>query len=263
MVQAIDHIVVVVRDLAQASENYRRAGFTVTPGGYHTGGATHNALISFGDGAYFELIAFTEPDKPQAHRWWQKSTTGEGTVDFALVSADLDAEAERLRAAGIAVDGPHDGGRKRPDGQQLAWRMLSISSDEAPLPFIIEDVTARELRVPPGDATRHPLGITGIAGVAVLVPDLDRASTVYEALLGMAGEATTPAIAGVTRGRRFRVGPHWIELAEPAPDATALQAHMANRGIAPYEIVLTGSEPRRDLLPLGQTHAARIRIWGG
>ena len=42
--------------------------------------------------------------------------SGEGTVDYALLSADLNAEAARLRQTGVAVDGPRDGGRARPDG---------------------------------------------------------------------------------------------------------------------------------------------------
>lgn len=260
MVQAIDHVVVAVRDLAQASENYRQAGFTVTPGGEHTGGATHNALISFADGAYFELIAFTEPDRPQEHRWWQKFTNGEGTVDVALLSENLSAEAERLRQTGIAVDGPHDGGRQRPDGIDIAWKMLDITSDDAPLPFVIEDVTARELRVPPGDATRHQNGATGIAGVTVLVSDLDRASAVYESFLGTPGEETTPAIDGAKRGRRFTFGQHWIELIEPDAGAAALQAHIRDRDIAPYEVVLAGGTERGRLLPLDLAHAARIRV---
>jgi hypothetical protein len=67
MANAIDHVVIVVRDLAQASADFAAAGFTVTPGGEHADGATHNALIPFADGAYIELIAFKEPDRPSTH----------------------------------------------------------------------------------------------------------------------------------------------------------------------------------------------------
>ena len=58
MLTGIDHIVILVRDLAAASAEHAKLGFTVTPGGAHRHGATHNALISFADGTYFELIAF-------------------------------------------------------------------------------------------------------------------------------------------------------------------------------------------------------------
>ena len=260
MPQSIDHVVIAVRDLAQAAADYERLGFTVTPGGYHTGGATHNSLISFADGAYIELIAFTEPDRPQAHKWWAKFALGEGTVDFALLSADLAAEASQLRQAGIAVEGPIDGGRERPDGERIAWKSLTVASDDGPLPFVIEDVTPRELRVPPGDATRHALGVTGVAGVSVLVPDLERATSLYETFLGSRGEEIAVVGHDLRRTRRFQSGPHWIELAEPVPDAHVLHEAIANRGIAPYRLVLATNGAAPTSLPLSQTHGARIEL---
>ena len=59
MIQSIDHIVILVRNLEEAIADYTALGFTVTPGGVHADGATHNALVPFDDGSYLELIAFT------------------------------------------------------------------------------------------------------------------------------------------------------------------------------------------------------------
>ena len=261
MVRGIDHIVIAVRDLATASRNYAEMGFTITPGGEHTGGATHNALISFGDGAYIELIAFREPDRPQDHKWWGRLATGEGTVDFALLADDVAAEAVSLAAAGIAVDGPIDGGRLRPDGQRIAWRNLGLAAGGAPLPFVIEDVTPRVLRVPSGAATEHRLGVTGIAGVTLLVEDLDRAAPPFAALLGASGESSTFDIAGILRARRFAFDTHWIALAEADPAAEDLRKHLRERGAGPYEIVLAGASESPPL-PLDRTHGARIRVEG-
>jgi catechol 2,3-dioxygenase-like lactoylglutathione lyase family enzyme len=260
-VQGIDHIVIAVRDLAAASDDYARLGFTVTPGGEHTGGATHNALISFADGAYFELIAFREPDRPQDHKWWGRFAKGEGTVDFALLSESVDFEGDRLRQAGIEIDGPHDGGRLRPDGQRIAWRNLGLAAAGAPLPFMIEDVTSRDLRVPTGAATEHSLGVSGIAGLILLVDDLERASAPYQALLDTPGESSTPTIDAVRRARRFRFGSQWIELAEADPSAADQQRHIEERGAGPYEIVLAGGADT-ERLPLDLTHGARIRVEG-
>jgi catechol 2,3-dioxygenase-like lactoylglutathione lyase family enzyme len=259
MVRAIDHIVIAVRDLAEASADYARAGFTVTPGGEHTGGATHNALVSFGDGAYFELIAFREPDREQDHKWWAKFRNGEGTVDYALLADDLNAEAARLREAGMTIDGPVDGGRQRPDGERLAWRNASLERGDVPLPFVIEDITPRDLRVPPGAATEHPLGVSGVAGLVILVPDLDRAANAYSALLGASGEAAASDIPGARRALRFPLGAQWIELVEPEAGAAELQRQIRDRGAAPYEIVLMGNTARPSL-PLDAMHGARIRI---
>jgi catechol 2,3-dioxygenase-like lactoylglutathione lyase family enzyme len=259
-VQGIDHIVIAVRDLAAASDDYTRLGFTVTPGGEHTGGATHNALISFADGAYFELIAFREPDRPQDHKWWATFAKGEGTVDFALLSRSVDFEGDRLEQAGIKIDGPHDGGRLRPDGQQIAWRNLSLQAEGAPLPFMIEDVTKRELRVPDGDATEHELGVPGVAGLVILVADLDRAAAPYATLLDTPGESSPSNIEGVRRARRFTFGSQWIELAEADPSASDLLMHIEERAAAPYEIVVAGPEERAAPLPIDLTHGARIRM---
>ncbi len=260
MVRGIDHIVIAVRDLATASHDYAQLGFTVTPGGEHTGGGTHNALISFADGAYFELIAFREPDRPQEHKWWGRFAKGEGTVDFALLSDDVAAEATRLAEAGIDVDGPKDGGRLRPDGQQIAWRNLGLTAEGAPLPFVIEDVTPRELRVPPGAATEHRLGVTGVAGVTLLVENLDRAAAPFAALLGTPGESSAFDIVGVLRARRFTFDAHWIDLAEAEPDAQDLQKHIRERGAAPYEIVLAGADEGTEPLPRDLAHGANIRF---
>src|SRR4051794_8519489 len=49
MIRAIDHVVILVNDLAATVADYTALGFTVTPGGEHTGGATHNALVVFAD----------------------------------------------------------------------------------------------------------------------------------------------------------------------------------------------------------------------
>jgi catechol 2,3-dioxygenase-like lactoylglutathione lyase family enzyme len=256
---SIDHVVIAVRDLAQASADYATAGFTVTPGGWHTGGATHNALISFADGSYFELIAFAEPDREQPHKWWPRFAKGEGTVDFAMLSTDLGAEAERLQTVGLTVEGPVDGGRERPDGAKLAWRSLTLGTG-IPLPFVIEDVTARDLRVPPAPATEHSLGVTGVSGLVMLVPDLEAASRAYRALLGVEGEPVEASIAGVRAVRRFTFGEQWIDLAQPEEVAKQLWRHIEDHVAGPYEIILATETPGHAPMTPELAHGAHIRF---
>lgn len=260
MIRGIDHVVIAVRDLEGASEHYRQLGFTVTPGGEHTGGVTHNALIPFADGSYLELIAFREPDREQDHKWWAKLANGEGTVDYALLSDGLAAEAARLRDAGIDVAGPVDGGRQRPDGQRIAWRSLTQSAGEVPLPFVIEDVTDRHLRVPAGAAATHPLGVAGVAGLVILVPNLERATTAYEALLGAAAQPSASTIEGAAKAVRIPCGAAWIELVEPEANADALQRHIRRRAAAPYETILAGTGSAAADLAMSTAHGARVRI---
>ncbi|MBA3823182.1 MAG: VOC family protein, partial [Ktedonobacterales bacterium] len=147
MLTQIDHVVIVVRDLAAAMRDYAALGFTVTPGGAHAGGQTHNALVAFADGTYLELIAFIQPDQPSPHYWYPRLAEGEGIEDFCVLADDLAADAARWAAQGLAVVGPDAGGRQRPDGTELRWQTVRFTqaAGAALLPFAIADDTPRVL----------------------------------------------------------------------------------------------------------------------
>ena len=167
MLRQLDHVVFVFRDLQAAIDDHRRRGFTVTPGGEHADRVTHNALIPFADGTYLELVGFLDPTRAQTHRWWNVAANGGGIADFALLSDDLAADATAL--ADLVKTLPKDGGRITPAGVELRWRTAFL---KPPLPFIIEDLTPREFRVPSGAAADHANGALGIASVVVGASDL-------------------------------------------------------------------------------------------
>ena len=73
----LDHIVIGVHDLAAAAADFTQAGFQVTPGGEHSSGNTHNALVTFADGAYLELIAFKDHQIDPTHKWGARLAAGE------------------------------------------------------------------------------------------------------------------------------------------------------------------------------------------
>src|SRR5260370_21307777 len=121
MILGLDHSVIVVRDLASAMRDYTALGFTVTPGGTHADGLTHNALIPFADGSYFELLAFTDPGQATDHPWWHRLAEGEGLEDYALASDDLASDVAACRPRAPALGAPVEGGRQRPDGRTRRW----------------------------------------------------------------------------------------------------------------------------------------------
>lgn len=282
----IDHVVVVVEDLDRAAAGATKAGFTVTPGGEHAGGVTHNALIPFSDGSYVELIAFKKPEEGPSHKWWPHLQKGEGLVDFALLSTGLRDEARTINGRGLAVEEPAESGRLRPDGQRLAWRAIQTQQTigESGLPFLIEDVTPRELRVPGGaEQTQHANGATGIAGVTVVVGDLDEASQRFANLLGEAGELEETDALEVHAARLFPLGEQWIELVEPnevelgagqremidddptSPNTDVLARSFELFGAGPFEVELRGgpgaAAPREgDLIDPALMHGARFRL---
>lgn len=202
MVYSFDHAVIFVDDLSQAIADYTTLGFCVARGGTHAGGLTRNALIPFADGTYLELLAFTIPDVT-AHvvrlrddgllaewlrdrtamdrRFVPRAARGEGCQDFALRVADIDRLTEEARMAGLSVDGPYPGERIRQDGTALQWRLAMPQS--ADLPFLIEDVTAHDLRVPAGEAAEHPNGVVGFHQITVWVHDPPASARRYTAWL--------------------------------------------------------------------------------
>lgn len=183
----IDHIIVAVADLEQASANYRDLGFTVLAGGKHASGATHNALICFADGAYIELLAPTGELANATGPDYTGLLKSEGLIGFALHLLDLPATVTAIQARGLAVDPIAAGGRVRLDGIQLAWSTALIESGYAP--FLIADGSARDLRVPLDPAsTTHANGVTHIRGIEILSADLVPTVERYRAIFGLAPE---------------------------------------------------------------------------
>jgi len=178
VIRGFDHVVLVVLDLAVAAADHRTRGFTVTPGGEHAGGLTHNALVGLRDGSYLELIAFHDLGAARGkHSWAPVAERGGGWADFALLSDDLTEDASAL--GDLFVRPPEEGGRTRPDAVAIAWRVARLHQ---PLPFLIEDVTARELRVPGGDAANHANGTTGISRIVLGATDPARVTEQYARL---------------------------------------------------------------------------------
>lgn len=267
MPTGIDHIVIAVRDLGRATVDFERAGFTVTPGGEHTGGITHNALVAFADGSYFELIAWRDPDTPVDTDWWRRFQAGEGFIDYALRTDDLDAEVTRLRASGLDVPKPRDGGRTRPDGQRVEWRNLEFGPrSSGALPFYCHSTNDRTLRVPSGDAAVHPNGVTGVAGITIVVDDLEIAAHDYARLTRTDGEELIANARDTGRGRRFDLvtaggdtGIH-LDLVTAAVADSNLGRVVAERGEVPVMVTLRGDGTTNRTLDPDLTHGAVLMI---
>jgi len=180
----LDHLVILVSDLDLAAADYERLGFAVTLGGEHADGLTRNALIPFEDGSYFELVTFLNPEDPTDNVWgWRGFLPREGLIDYCVASDDLEADVSRLQSLGFGVDGPDHGGRRLPDGVEIRWRSARIRQEGRLLPFLIEDVTPRELRVPGEPAAEHPNGATGVARLEISTPDVKEAAASLAMLL--------------------------------------------------------------------------------
>ncbi len=253
MLQGIDHIVIVVRDLEAVAKDYEKLGFTVVPGGRHPVGS-HNVLISFADGSYIEIISYYRPSPD--HRWWKPLQTGEGLVDFCMQTDDLIGDTQKLRDAGVNINDPVPWSRTRPDGYELKWRLSLAREDHRGVaPFLIQDVTPRQERIP--QKFDHLNGATGIGSLTVAVEDLDMIRRWYESVLGHdAMEIDRPDIEA--HGFRVEIGPHGLDFLKPKTPQSPLTKEIATRGPSPYAATIRtrgGKYPALDPL---LTHGARL-----
>lgn len=256
MLLGIDHLVIAVTSLEAATRDYTELGFTVVPGGRHTGIGTYNSLIAFEDGSYLELIGFYEPRDD--HRWFAPLQKGGGLVDFCLQTDDLPGDTVALRRAGIDIGEPENRNRKRPDGKEIRWVFsLARGAHRGVAPFIIADETGRDERVP--RERRHANGVTGIHTVTVAVDDVARVRGWYtEALKRPGADVTRADIGGA--GVRFAIGPHTFDFVTPSTASSPLAAWLAARGPSPYAATLKSGAGRTGALEPAKTHGARLAL---
>jgi catechol 2,3-dioxygenase-like lactoylglutathione lyase family enzyme len=266
----LDHIVIAVSDLEAAVADYTALGFNVQRGGDHPGRPTHNALVVFADGSYFELIAWKEP-APQ-ERWWQLlQRHGEGIVDFALLPRSTSDTVAGAAQRGLVLDGPLEGGRLRPDGERLRWQTARAPSPD--LPFLCGDITPHALRVPEGDARVHPNGALGVASLSIAVNDLYTTLAHYQALFGGGSDdrhdPVGQPVALPGRGPRLaivRLGSSALVLSAPRDaiggPSSPLAQRLAARGEGPYALVLrtTDASQTSGPLDLARAHGALIEF---
>ncbi|EIM97536.1 hypothetical protein WQE_28684 [Paraburkholderia hospita] len=236
----IDHVVVAVRNLADASRSYRALGFNVVAGGAHGHAPTRNALIVFDDGSFIELIEWSAHSP--ADRWQHiLEADGEGLVDFAVSTQDLAGLLARAQSHTIQMAGPIEGSRRTVEGFELRWRVGWPASRE--LPFACCDMTPRTARVPDGDIRLHPNGVTGIDSIWVAVVDAPASLRRYQQLFEIEGVCYPEAAAfGIYMGVVDFGATEIVLISGEAPAVTTVATHVQNyvtrRGQGPSVLVL-------------------------
>ncbi|NDJ51918.1 MAG: VOC family protein [Chloroflexi bacterium] len=259
----IDHAVIVVKDLEEAMVDYTDLGFNVVKGGQHTDGISQNALIGFHDGSYIELYDVlrwpeSPPEDRLKNRFIRNAARGEGLSDFALLTDDMSGLVQEAAHRGLVLHGPTEGGRMRPDGQELRW--LSAVPEEMPYPFLIQDVTENYLRLP--DQLEHPNGANGIAGLIVAVGGLGEAVEPFNLLLDSSPIETRSDLPG-SAGLDYTLPGATLTLMMPIGLNSPLHDPLTQRGPSPFQLKLyTDDIDRVGLLDLEKTHGARIEMVG-
>lgn len=250
----LDHLILVVSDLQVATHQFSQLGFSVIAGGVHTGGLTHNALIPFPDGTYLELLSttrkstlgtlkllkrvhllglYTSNETEIGRRLIGDLASGVGMNDYSLLSLDLEHQVNSIKDRGVIFTDPIPGGRIRPDGKEITWRTAVPQSID--LPFLMEDLSPREIRVPNVEENYHVNGILGIEGLTVMVSNLVESMAHYRALLGD-DPVTEPRYPQPgTQASEFTLDNRFLSIVMPLPGNSflrKLQKYRSSRPIA-------------------------------
>jgi catechol 2,3-dioxygenase-like lactoylglutathione lyase family enzyme len=269
VIDRFDHAAIAVRDLSAAVNRYRRLGFDIRLGGRHIGHGSHNAIIRFGLD-YLELLALADEAEAQESVLNGPSLPDflakheGGLVGFALATREIDQIAERFGHSGVTgftgltPVGPIAMQRQRPDGTNLAWRLLLPGGViwRRPWPFLIEWDTPDSQRLAWEPPTTHPNGATGISSIAVAVASLETASSIYQDQLGLPPQERDEVPALAARRVTFRVGACAIQLLAPAADEGPLPRELREAGEGPIALTLSVTDLEQTRRVLSEAGAA-------
>lgn len=208
---AFDHIVLGTTDMEACCAVLAREGLAVVQRNdvLSPSDPQLNRFVVLPDGSYVQVFGLREAGA--AHKWGPRLAAGGGWIDYALWTDDAQADAVQLQRAGVDLSGPYDATRTLADGRSWAARVL----DTAPqgelhvLPFFVQDLAEREIRVPPG----FPPGPTAaaIVGVVLAVPEITVAAEVMRKTLGGQSGVMLSVASGACE---IGFGGRWIRIVE-------------------------------------------------
>ena len=256
MFDALDHVILAVRDLADATRRYATL-FARRPSwrGEHPGQGTANTLFRLHN-TYLELLS-PQGDGPTGRMLAERlAAHGEGPIGLAFATRDADAARAELAAHGLEPAPVTPGlGRDADSGLIRRWRtaLLPLARTRGVLLLAIEhgtpDLLPEAAPVGPADAV-----VSGIDHAVVQTPDADAAIALYRDGLGLRLALDRSFPDWGMRLVFVRVGGVTIELAQPlrevplqesdrlwglswrVPDADAARARLAAEGVDVSEV---------------------------
>jgi hypothetical protein len=181
----LDHASICGSNLETLRQAFTDVGLTPDFGGPHGNGVTQMAAVGFDDGTYIELIAPVKAGVTAGSEWAKFMGEDAVTCAWAVGTNVLLQEVDRLKKAGIAVEAPEHGSRKRPDGMSVEWMTAGVGSGTrgSVLPFAIEDQTPRAWRVQVSAAVQGA-PVAGVENVIIGVSNLDASIALFRKAYG-------------------------------------------------------------------------------
>lgn len=202
----IDHVVVTVKDLDKAAENWKRLGFAISPRGTHSAHmGTGNYTIML-DPDYIELLGvLSETDYNVPSRSFLANR--EGIERIALTAIDSAAGAQEIRARGYQPIGPTDFERPvtMPNGELSAAKFRTFQWPVAEAPggvriFACQHKTRETVWIP--ELMKHANAAKRLEEVLLVAPEPTKEAAHLsrmidrETIHGSDGSVVVPSGAG-------------------------------------------------------------------
>jgi catechol 2,3-dioxygenase-like lactoylglutathione lyase family enzyme len=126
----INHVPLVVRDLEQAAQTYRRLGFAIKPGRPHADGISNRHIKVPGDGAGIELINAPQITDALTAQYVHMLDQGEGPAYACFVTADMGVLQARMAAQHESYG--MDDGLMEPQSAALQWLFVAQGDNLSP-----------------------------------------------------------------------------------------------------------------------------------
>lgn len=216
MITGLDHVTVLVEDMAEATHEYTALlGAPPTYRGHDPELGTQSALFGL-DNSLLELVAPAADDERTAGLWARLRDRGAGLFALAFSTNDVAAFRADARARGLRVSPPETGHAHSADGAVRDFTVVEVSRrDSAGLPLLAVQRTDHEAlraRQQGGPSRPHALD-----HVVIRSAQPDRACALYGERLGLRLALDTEL--GGHRMLFFRTGGVTIEVVED-PAAT-------------------------------------------
>ena len=188
---SLDHLVIAVRDLDLASQNYQRLlGRKPSWTGRHPGYGTANVLFRI-DNCYIELLAPTEQTQDSA---WNRElqgrleTVGEGLYAIALGTDDIQRSVEEIRQGGIHIDDAAAGdGVDEQTGARRQWAnaRMPVKETRGVPAFVIEHRSPAEALPVASSTSPEGTAVHAVDHVVVASSHMPASLRLWQETLGL------------------------------------------------------------------------------
>ncbi len=236
LIDAIDHVVLPVLDLAGATEPFERLGFTLSPRAKHAGQGTENRALFAGTGQdqfYVEFLAVHDEAEALAagrEGYLRAAREGAGLNRLVLRTQQIARVRSLLEQAGVSADS-YDvfdaGGAK-------VCTVLPLGADRDLLgcrAAVIQyegDLAERFARREANGLTRHGIQLERLDHLAMIAPEAEVTERFWSEILGVEVTGEVPGRGMVIR--QLKIGDAIVELLVPTDPESPL--HQRPGGLA-------------------------------